>query len=540
MSFIETAFAQVARDISANSLTSAGGTAGEETAGGLMDLIGGIWAKAPFWIAGIIVIIASFYIARIIRKMVVDRIAEHLDDEHQDVLILSGRATYVGVLILGFSIGLGIAGINITAIVAAFGFGIGFAMQDLIMNFIAGVMILIAHHYQIGDYIKVNDTIGQIVEIQSRATILKALDGTKVVVPNSQLFTKQVTSFTSNPFRRIEVPVGVEYDTDLQIAKDVSLQVIRDNVDIAREPEPVVLLDEFDDSSINLLLRFWVDSKSHWLNTRSQIIIDLKKAFDKAGIIIPFPIRTLVVDNKEDQQLSEAIGQSFEKKDKPGKVDAPAPKATAATPAKPVVAEPTKSAPQAKKPASPETHPQASPPPNLDKTLKPPQAASSKPDQKPTEKPAVPSAGSLKISSLPPEKDTPGASSLEKAPAPEKIAPPADATPEPVAKLHVANHTALDDLKAPDSEAETSPASKNVSVESSSVFQKPIPDESHTEAAKSKPTKTEPAPSKPPESKTEPAKTEKNEAKVSSTTPSALDSLGTTTEKPVIPTPPSA
>jgi len=209
----------------------------------------------------------------------------------------------MGSLTLGVTIALSIAGIDLTAIIAAAGFGIGFAMQDLIMNFMAGVLILLNRQFTIGDYIQVNDTIGQVQEIQSRSTVLKALDGTKVIVPNADLFTNQVTSYTSNPFRRIEIGVGVEYRTDLGHASQVILEALRSHNLVVLEPAPAILIDEFADSSINFLIRFWVDSHSNWMKTKSEVIHLVKKSFDAEGIGIPFPIRTLAFDKDTEDVL---------------------------------------------------------------------------------------------------------------------------------------------------------------------------------------------------------------------------------------------
>lgn len=290
--------------------------ASEESAGSLTSAISTIVSRIPGLAVAVIVIVLSFGIGRIAKNMVMSRIADQVEEEHEGIMILAGRATYVGVLALGFTIGLAIAGINITSLIAAVGFGISFAFKDLIMNFVAGVMILVARQFTIGDYINIDGVIGKIEEIQSRYTVLKALDGTRIVVPNSDLFSKQVISYTSNATRRIEVPVGVEYSTDLEKAVKVSLEALKTHPQVLKEPAPCVLLHEFGGSSINLLLRFWIESHVNWLNIRSDMIIYIKKAFDKAGIGIPFPIRTLYFANelemKDEEKLSEAISKDRE------------------------------------------------------------------------------------------------------------------------------------------------------------------------------------------------------------------------------------
>jgi small-conductance mechanosensitive channel len=288
---------------SAQGLTSQGASTAAETKSGLSSFITSIWTKAPGWIAAMIVFAFSFIFANMMKRKVVDKVSESIGAEDKDILTLIGRATYAGVLIVGITVSLKIAGIDLTAIIAAIGFGLGFAMQDLIMNFLAGILILVNRQFTIGDFIKVNDTIGQVIEIQSRATILKALDGTRVIVPNSELFTNEVTSFTSNPTRRIEVSVGVEYRTDLAHASQIIMESLKEHPGVLIDPAPAILLSEFGDSSIDFLIRFWVDSHSKWVKTKSDVIKLIKQNFDAEGIGIPFPIRTLVFDKDTEDVM---------------------------------------------------------------------------------------------------------------------------------------------------------------------------------------------------------------------------------------------
>lgn len=289
-------------------------TAGNDTA--VSAFVNYLWNHLDNWIAAVLVVIFSVYLAKIAKKIAVDKVSNRLGEEHEDVLILVGRATYVTVLLIGLTAGLKMAGIDLTTIIAAVGFGIGFALKDLIMNFLAGVMVLASRQFTIGDFIKVGAVIGKVEAIQSRATILRALDGTKVIVPNADLFTSQVTSFTSNPFRRVEIAVGVEYRTNLSLAVKTCFNVLDQHRKVLKEPKPSVILDEFGESSINLRVRFWVESRSNWLQTKSEVIKEIKAAFDQVGINIPFPIRTLVFDRDTESAVvktKQVSDQEYEK-----------------------------------------------------------------------------------------------------------------------------------------------------------------------------------------------------------------------------------
>jgi small conductance mechanosensitive channel len=273
----------------------------EEAPTGIIELFNIFLEKLPFWAAAAVVLILTFIVAKIASTIVRSKISSKIvdDEEHQEFEILGARMTYIAVLIVGITIALKIAGIDLTSVIAAGALGIGFALKDLIINFLAGVMILVNRQFSIGDFIKVNETIGKVEEIQSRVTVLQAIDGTRVIVPNSDLFLKEVTSFTSNPFRRIEVIVGVDYSTNLEQASQIAMQTMKSTPGILAQPEPHVIISDFGDSSITLKIRAWVDSKGGWIKIKSDLTLNIRKAFKQYGINIPFPIRTLVQSKDE-------------------------------------------------------------------------------------------------------------------------------------------------------------------------------------------------------------------------------------------------
>ncbi|MBT4916826.1 mechanosensitive ion channel family protein [Candidatus Peregrinibacteria bacterium] len=293
---MNTAYAVSATD-SANQVAS--GTASE-----LAKLIELVITKIPLWIAAVIVIMLSFVAAKIARKIVENKLAEKgIEEEHEELQILGGRLVYSGVVTLGFTMGLKIAGIDLTTILAAVAFGIGFALRDLIMNFLAGIMILVGRQIGIGDFINVGGTKGKVTEIQSRVTILQSFDGTKVIVPNADLFKKQVESYTSNPFRKITIAVGVDYRNKLENVIKVCMSTTKHTKGILAKPKPAVVVDSFGDNAINIKIKAWVDSKSGWVKIKSELVTNIKNSFDQYGITIPWPITTLAYD--KDSTINE-------------------------------------------------------------------------------------------------------------------------------------------------------------------------------------------------------------------------------------------
>ncbi|MFH1218558.1 MAG: mechanosensitive ion channel family protein [Candidatus Peregrinibacteria bacterium] len=280
----------------------------EETTSEIVKLVEIVVTRIPLWIAAFIVLVLTIITAKIARRVVMNKLAERgIEEEHKELQIVSGRMTYSGVLVIGITVALKIAGIDLTTIIAAGAFGIGFALKDMIMNFLAGIMILVGKHFVIGDFISIGSTIGKVEEIQSRVTILKAIDGTKVIVPNAQLFKKQIISFTSNPFRRIEIVVGVDYRHNLENVLKICLDTTINTEGILLEPKPAVLVSDFGESGISIKIKAWVDSRSGWVKIKSELAKNIKSEFDKYGIRIPWPIRTIANDN--EMKLSEKMFQ---------------------------------------------------------------------------------------------------------------------------------------------------------------------------------------------------------------------------------------
>lgn len=324
----------------------------DETVARLAWLVDLITERIPLWIAAFIVIVASLLIAKIARRMVESKLADSVEEENQELEILGGRIAYAVTLTIGITVGLKIGGIDLTTIIAAAAFGIGFALKDLIMNFLAGIMILINRPFSIGDFIKIGGTLGKIVEIQTRNTILQSIDGTKVIVPNGELFTSQVVNMTSNPFRRIEVEVGVDYRSDLDNALKVCMQTVRNTHGVLLEPKPAVLVSEWSDYEIVIKVRAWVNSRGPWLKIKSQLMVDLKKAFEEYNIDYAWPIVQLAYDKDQEHYKEKMLAEKksadrIHITSQTPVAPAVAAPATPVTPAAPVAdtAQPTASAP---------------------------------------------------------------------------------------------------------------------------------------------------------------------------------------------------
>jgi small conductance mechanosensitive channel len=296
---IPTTYAQ-ALNTARNTATAGKDIAVEKGNEGIQGFFKFIFNNIDNWIAGLIIVFASYIIAKMVAGAAKEKIIKAKGEDVQEgVLILVERMSKIIIIGLGVTIAFAINGLNFTAVIGALSLGIGFALKDIIGNFISSVILLAQDRFRIGDFVKVKDILGTIVSIDTRVTILQAIDGTEVVIPNQTMLNETIISYSINPFRRVDLPVGVDYKTNLPMVTTLIKGIIDKDPRIVPKPESTVLIDEFGDSSINLIARFWVESNANWLDIRSNLAHRIKKAFDEVGVNIPFPIRTLKLDEND-------------------------------------------------------------------------------------------------------------------------------------------------------------------------------------------------------------------------------------------------
>lgn len=198
---------------------------------------------------------------------------------------------------------------NLALVAGALSVGIGFGLQNIVSNFVSGLILLFERPVRPGDWIVIGSTQGYVRRIHIRATLIETFDHAEVLVPNSELISQQVTNWTlSNPQGRIVVSVGVAYGSDTQKIKEVLYEVAFAHPDIVRDfpgiPDPVVLFRGFGDSSLSFELRVFIRDISQFLKVNSDLNFAIDSSFRKHGIEIPFPQRDLHIRTMPGGQLT--------------------------------------------------------------------------------------------------------------------------------------------------------------------------------------------------------------------------------------------
>jgi len=206
---------------------------------------------------------------------------------------------HYSIMLLGLVLGIGFMGIDLgslTFIVGALGVGIGFGLQNVVNNFISGLILIFEAPIQIGDAVEVGNLMGRVTQIGIRASTVRTFDGSEVIVPNGDLVSNQVVNWTlSDRRRRLLLSVGVAYETDPEQATAVLGQVLEADDGVLKDPAPIIVFDEFGDSALNFRIMAWIADFDASFTVRHRLNVAINKALGEAGIVIPFPQRDLHV-----------------------------------------------------------------------------------------------------------------------------------------------------------------------------------------------------------------------------------------------------
>lgn len=253
----------------------------------------------PALVGALIVVVTTWLVAVGVRYIAFRWAQQTEGDRSTEILI--GRLGYGGVWVIGAVIALGVLGLDFGALLGALGLtsvAIGFSLKDVLSNYISGVILLAARPFRLGDQVVIEDFEGTITQVQLRGTTLRTYDGRIVYIPNQEVFSASITNNTASPQRRSSVMVGIDYDADINQATQV-IQTAVTHLDLVEpSPPPEVLVRELAASTVNLEVRFWVNSqRGEFLTMTSKVAQTIKEALQQAQVEMPTDIYTLVFRN---------------------------------------------------------------------------------------------------------------------------------------------------------------------------------------------------------------------------------------------------
>ncbi|MFB6298667.1 MAG: mechanosensitive ion channel family protein [Halobacteriales archaeon] len=261
-------------------------------------------------------LIAFFGIYLIGRLMILPVVNRILTSRDLDAHARKPLRKLVSILIgfVAIAVAFGFAGYgdflqSLATIAAAATLAIGFAMQDVLKNFVAGVFIFTDRPFRIGDWIEWDGNAGIVEDISLRVSRVRTFDNELLTVPNSQLTDGVIKNPVAKDTLRLKVPIGISYDDDIEEATDILIEEAEQHEDILVNPEPSVRLTELGDNAVVLQSRIWISnpSRSDFVRTRGEYVTNVKNRFDEAGIEFPFPQRDLsgAIEVGSDVNLAE-------------------------------------------------------------------------------------------------------------------------------------------------------------------------------------------------------------------------------------------
>jgi small-conductance mechanosensitive channel len=240
-----------------------------------------------------------------------DKRIQQIDELTPSLRVLLGKILRIALVVFAVMIAMQSLSLDLTALTVlsgAVGVGIGFGLQKVVSNFISGMIILLDQSIKPGDTITVGETFGWIRELRARFVSVVTRDGREYLIPNEDFITTQVINWSfSDRYVRLDVPFGVAYDSDPHEVVDIAIAAAA-SVDrvVATYRPPVCWMTEFGDSSINFLLRFWIEDPQQGLtNIRGKVMMALWDAFKENGISIPFPHREVIMKTPVTVQSAE-------------------------------------------------------------------------------------------------------------------------------------------------------------------------------------------------------------------------------------------
>jgi small conductance mechanosensitive channel len=191
---------------------------------------------------------------------------------------------------------LGVDTASAAVILGAAGLAVGLALQGSLSNFAAGVLMIIFKPIRLNDFVEVGGATGTVKEIGIFNTFLNGIDNVRIIVPNSQVTGGNITNYTVNGTRRVDLVIGVSYEDDIKKAKEVMLAVLKEHPKVLDTPEPFVGVKELADSSVNYVVRPWCKAADYW-DVYFDITENVKYALEANGLTIPFPQRDVHMIN---------------------------------------------------------------------------------------------------------------------------------------------------------------------------------------------------------------------------------------------------
>ena len=263
----------------------------EQVAGYMDAAIELVMAYGPQLLLAIIVLIVGLWlIKRVVRLM-----AKGMERSNTEPTLAKFLSSLVSIglkalLLISVASMVGIATTSFIAILGAAGLAIGLALQGSLANFAGGMLVLMFRPYKVGDFVEAQGVAGTVSAIEIFNTVIRTPDNKVIILPNGAISNGIITNYSMEPTRRVDFVFGIGYSDDIAQAKTTIERLVREDERALSDPEPLIVVSELADSSVNITTRVWVNAPDYW-GLYFGLTEKVKLAFDAEGISIPFPQR---------------------------------------------------------------------------------------------------------------------------------------------------------------------------------------------------------------------------------------------------------
>ncbi len=216
--------------------------------------------------------------------------SERIDMTLTPILTQTVKVVILLVTVIAVLNRFGVETTSLVALIGVAGLAVGLALQGTLSNFSAGVMLMLFRPFNVGDAVNISGVMGVVDEIGLFSTKMHTFDNIYMVIPNTNIWGANISNFSTNPTRRVDMVFGISYTDDIDKAMKIIREALNADERVLKDPEPMVAVGELGDSSVDLFVRPWTKASDLW-PTRFALIKDIKERFDKEGVSIPFPQR---------------------------------------------------------------------------------------------------------------------------------------------------------------------------------------------------------------------------------------------------------
>lgn len=235
---------------------------------------------------GAAIIAIGFFLIKYVRKYLHSIEVKH--QEQRTALNLLEKITSGFLVVISITVALKVVGIDISLIVSVLILGLSYGLQDIIKNYVAGILILFKAPFKIGEIVKIRDHTGRVQKMDFQATTLETFDHRNVTIYNSDVMTQSIINFSNNTVRRIEIDVMLGYGSDTPTALQIFRKILDSHPSVLKSPTSSIVFKKFADNAVVFTIKFWVQYPANVLKIRSEIALMINEAFDEQKIFMPF------------------------------------------------------------------------------------------------------------------------------------------------------------------------------------------------------------------------------------------------------------